>query len=570
MEMSQTLDKLPHTYTEQQVEPTCTEAGYTRFTCPCGHSYDDERVTATGHHLKQTVTKPTCETAGYTRYTCDCGFTYTGEQVPSKGHTLTAAVVAPTCEVTGYTRYACACGYTYDAAHTAPLGHTLTETVVAPTCEEAGYTRYTCDCGYTYDADHTAPLGHTLTETVVPPTCEEAGYTRYTCACSYTYDTDYVAPLGHTLAELVTLPTCETEGHTHYACANCDYAYDSDFVMPMGHAVVAGEPVPATCVDDGYTHYGCERCDYGYDGDFVMAMGEHANLVVEMVYPTIHRAEGYTLHRCTDCEYEEKTDFVQYADIYSGAYVSNTEVLKRGIDVSMWNHTYTLNGEEQVWKPLDWEALAAAGVEFVILKAGSTNGIDPTFDLAYEGAKAAGLEVGAYFFTYATTAEEALADAEMMLTWLEGKQFELPIYFDLEDDTVKGSILSGLEQDVLMDMCTTFIGRLQEAGYYAALYTNTEWLYALLNTEWIKENLDVWYARYTKDGAATDGFLPWIDTEITWKDGYASSTILEGHRFGIWQYTQIGRIDGFTLNFDFNLSFKDYKPLMEQWGLNGF
>jgi GH25 family lysozyme M1 (1,4-beta-N-acetylmuramidase) len=327
--------------------------------------------------------------------------------------------------------------------------------------------------------------------------------------------------------------------------------------------MLAGEPVPATCVDDGYTHYDCERCDYGYDGDIVKAVGEHVNLVVEMIYPTIQRAEGYTLHRCTDCEYEEKTDFVQYADIYSGAYVSNTEVLKRGIDTSKWNHVgYQPNGE---LNPLDWEALKTAGVEFVILKAGSTNGIDPTFEMDYAGAKAAGLEVGAYFYSYALTAQEALAEAELMLTWLEGKQFELPIYFDLENPTQEN-----LDQSLLMEMCTAFIGRLQSAGYFAALYTNTAWLYGRLDTEWVRTNLDVWYARYTKDSTAENGSLPWTEEDIPWKDGFESSTVEPDKRYGVWQYTQIGQIDGFTVDFDFNYSFKDYKPLMEQWGLNGF
>jgi hypothetical protein len=83
------------------------------------------------------------------------------------------------------------------------------------------------------------------------------------------------------------------------------------------------------------------------------------------------------------------------------------------------------------------------------------------------------------------------------------------------------------------ELCRTFIGRLQEAGYYAALYANTEWLYALLDTDRIKENLDVWYARYTKDSSAAEGVIPWDDTEIPWRDGYASSAIREDHRFGI-------------------------------------
>ena len=105
-----------------------------------------------------------------------------------------------------------------------------------------------------------------------------------------------------------------------------------------------------------------------------------------------------------------------------------------------------------------------------------------------------------------------------------------------------------------MGMCKAFVGRLQEAGYYAALYTNNEWLYNLLDTEWIKENLDVWYARYTD----------------TWKDGTSDKPGDPDMRYGLWQYSDAGQFEGFTVNFDLNYAFKDYKSIMIRWGLNGF
>jgi GH25 family lysozyme M1 (1,4-beta-N-acetylmuramidase) len=173
--------------------------------------------------------------------------------------------------------------------------------------------------------------------------------------------------------------------------------------------------------------------------------------------------------------------------------------------------------------------------------------------------------VGAYFYTYSATAEDTLADAEMLLTWLEGKQFELPIYFDAEDST-----LMGLGRETLTALCMTFAERLQEAGYYAALYTNTEWLYNLLDTEWIKANLDVWYARYT--AALPEGqahFAP-SDRDFAWKDGTAYEPGETDRRFGLWQYTDNGGIEGFRYPFDFNFAFKDYRSVMVKWGLNGY
>ena len=87
-----------------------------------------------------------------------------------------------------------------------------------------------------------------------------------------------------------------------------------------------------------------------------------------------------------------------------------------------------------------------------------------------------------------------------------------------------------------------------------------------MDTEWIKANLDVWFARYT----TVDAYFTLEDREIPWMDGTPSIPGEEDMRYGIWQYTDKGTIDGFSVNFDFNFAYKDYKPIMEQYGLNGF
>ena len=437
-------------------------------------------------------------------------------------HAFTEAVTPPACETEGYTRLTCACGYIYDTDHTAPTGHTLTETVIPPACETEGYTRLSCACGYTYDTNHTAPTGHSLTETVIPPSCETEGYTRLTCACGYTYDTNHITPTGHDLTETVILPTCTEPGCTSHQCTACDYGYTTHPTSPLNHA----------------------------------------NATAERFYPTPTR-DGYTLHTCPDCGESFKDSWVRYADIVTGAYTDNTEVLMQGVDTSKWNHEYGVSPEDI--KPLDWEALKAAGMDFVILKAGSTKGIDPAFELDYCDAKAAGLRVGAYFYTYSATVEDTERDAEMLLTWLEGKQFELPIYFDVEEES-----LMTLGGGTLTALCAAFAERLWENGYYAALYTNTEWLYNILDTEWVKTNLDVWYARYTAAlPEGQDRFTP-ADRNFSWKDGTADRPGETDRRFGLWQYTDNGGVEGFRYPFDFNFAFKDYRSIMVKWGLNGY
>ena len=402
--------------------------------------------------------------------------------------------------------------------------HTATEwqTVIPPTCTSEGRATGTCTiCGEPMET--TLPsVAHTYTEEFILPICEAEGYTRYTCACGDTYNGEPVPAAGHTYTEEVIPPTCEAEGYTRYLCAACGHEKSGDITLPMNHA----------------------------------------NATAEVFYPTVSR-DGYTLHTCPDCGHTYEDTYIAYSEIYGGAYVSNTEILMQGIDTSKWNHEYGASLEDI--KPLDFAALKAAGVDFVILKAGSTNGIDPAFELDYRDAKAAGLQVGAYFYAYSTTPEATLADAEMLLSWLEGKQFELPIYFDMEETS-----MMSLGGELLTELCRVFVTRLQEAGYYAALYTNTEWLYNLLDTEWVKENLDVWYARYTATLPEGQEGFTLEDADFPWKDGTAYKPGEADDRFGMWQYTDSGIVEGFRYKFDFNYAFKDYKTIMETWGLNGF
>ena len=501
--------------------PTCTTSGEATGTCIlCG---EDMLITLEQipHTYAVAVVAPTCETAGYTRHTCACGDTYDDAHVPAKGHDWASTVISPVCEKQGYTHSACACGYTRDDQYVPPKGHTFAKAVTQPTCEEGGYTTYTCECGYTYDSDATAPTGHTFTETVIAPTCEEGGYTIYTCECGFTYDSDMVPPTGHTLIETVTPPTCGAEGFTHYACAICDYERVGNPVAPLAHA----------------------------------------NMQREVVYATVSHP-GYTRHVCGDCGYSYEDGHVLYEDVVSGAYVENVESLAQGIDTSKWNHEVNAAGE---LRSLDFEALKAAGVQFVILKAGSTNGIDPAFEQDYLAAKAAGLEVGAYFYAYSTTVEDTLRDAELLLSWLEGKQFEYPIYFDAED-----SVFDGMGKEALTELCVMFLERLQEAGYYAALYTNNEWLYNRLDTTLIKSSFDVWYARYVADALDGSSAYTLEDTDFPWRDGTGSISGEADRRYGLWQYTSCGYVEGFSLPFDFNYAFKDYGSIMKLWGLNGF
>ncbi len=375
------------------------------------------------------------------------------------------------------------------------------ETVVNATCTAEGKARRVCgECG---DAEEKkiSPLPHTLTQTVIAPDCKNEGYTLLKCECGYKQKTDVTERLDHSIKNTVVPPSCTENGYTTHLCTLCGHSYNDTYVEKLGHEFTSVS-----------------------------------------VRPTV-LARGSTTHIC-HCSFSY-TEYISYSEILPNAYVDQSTVFANGIDVSRWNHKLDANNN---YIPLDWATIRASGVDFVILKAGSTkSGIEPTFEMDYEGARAAGLEIGVYFYTYSTTLDGIKTDVENLISWLEGKKFEYPIYLDLEDPS-----LEALSQDLLSDMCAAFMSALQAKGYYAGLYSNFNWLTYILDTEEMMSKYEIWYARY-----------PGTSSPVWDKEKY-------GDQLGMWQYSDSGTIDGFDCAFDLNFAYKNYREIMEKWELNGF
>lgn len=392
-----------------------------------------------------------------------------------------------------------------------------------------------------------------MTAEVVPPTCEEQGYTVHRCAdCSYSYRTDHVPPKGHSLTGLTTPPSCDTEGHTEYVCP-CGYRYVANIVAPTGHSLT-DVTVPPSCNAQGYTTHTCARCALTYVSDWVAPTGHDFEVTSVNVTPAV--PEGISVCSCRVCGYTYD-HFMAYADAFDGAYASSDAPLSQGVDISYHNHKKDAEGN---YLPLDFEALREAGYDFVILRAGSTprtengqakGGIDPVFEMNYAAAKAAGLDVGVYFYTYSTTLEDTRRDAALLLEWLDGKQLEYPVYFDIEN----GNISSTLSRDEITELCVTFLSILQEHRYFGAVYTNLNWLVNYFDTAKIAYLFDVWYARYPSGNGP-----------------YAWDTSKYGRVMGMWQYTQTGKIPTVseTAEFDLNYAYKDYPTLIRTLGYNGY
>ena len=154
----------------------------------------------------------------------------------------------------------------------------------------------TCLYGHIYwgPGDHI----HEYTATVTEPTCTEEGYTTYTCICGDYYVADYVDALGdHEYIAVVTDPTCTKQGYTTYTCSKCGDYYVADYVDPLGDHEYTATVTGPTCGSRGYTTYTCSKCGDSYRADFVDALGHDFK-------------SGY----CTRCLYRSNFEFAVYDD----------------------------------------------------------------------------------------------------------------------------------------------------------------------------------------------------------------------------------------------------------------
>ena len=124
--------------------------------------------------------------------------------------------------------------------------------------------------------------------------------------------------------------------------------------------------------------------------------------------------------------------------------------IAQGVDVSKHNGS------------VNWSQVAASGMKFAFIKAGSTNsGVDPNFDANIKGAAAAGLKTGVYVYSYATTPEAAQNEANLVLQWISNYTVNYPVVFDIEDKCHKN-----LSNQQLIDIINAFCTTIDAAGYH--------------------------------------------------------------------------------------------------------
>ena len=163
-----------------------------------------------------------------------------------------------------------------------------------------------------------------------------------------------------------------------------------------------------------------------------------------------------------------------------------TTTYKTGIDVSEWQKT------------IDWEAVKAAGIEFAMIRAGyGQNNIDPQFKRNISECNRLGIPCGVFWFSYAYTEAMAIREAEYALAAVEPYKLDYPIAFDYESDSVKYAKKNGVEPDKahVTGLAYAFCGRIEQAKYYAMIYTNPSYLSKYFDS-YIPKNYDIWLAQW--------------------------------------------------------------------------
>lgn len=214
-------------------------------------------------------------------------------------------------------------------------------------------------------------------------------------------------------------------------------------------------------------------------------------------------------------------DGIRYSFSSDGVLQETTATT--GIDVSKWQGT------------IDWEAVAAAGIDFAIIRVGyrgySTGVLveDSYFEQNIKGAAAAGIKVGVYFFSQAITQAEAVEEASMVISLISGYSLTYPVFIDTEESGGRADSLTKTQRTAIV---LAFLKTITNSGYSAGVYASKSWYTDNLNAS-LLSSYTIWVAQY--------------NSELTYTGKY-----------DIWQYSKTGTVDGISTDVDLNISYLGY------------
>ena len=188
-------------------------------------------------------------------------------------------------------------------------------------------------------------------------------------------------------------------------------------------------------------------------------------------------------------------------------------------------------------KTIDWKTVAKTK-KFAIIRAGYGKGtIDDYWETNYKGAKAAGMKVGAYWYSYATSVDVAKQEAKSFVKALEGKKLEWPVYYDIEEQSI-------FDNNLQNSIAKAFCDILESHKYFCGIYSSASPLTYNFNSD-VKTSYTIWVAHYGVSRPAYSG------------------------AYGIWQ-TGYGKVNGVNGDCDLDIGYTDFEPIIKSIGYNGF
>ena len=223
----------------------------------------------------------------------------------------------------------------------------------------------------------------------------------------------------------------------------------------------------------------------------------------------------------------------EYEDMTVDILIDEPDVELHGIDVSY------AQGDS-----IDWATVAASGIDFAIIRAGrgyisdaKPMAEDLHFRRNIEEAQKYGIDVGVYFYSYATTVAEARAEAEYYVSIIDGYQIQYPVILDMEE-----SFQGEIGKKKLTNMIDAFFEVLMEHNYFPMFYSYKAWIEQYLDMTTL-DKYAVWLAQ--------------VSDSVTYDGGYY-----------IWQYSFTGKVSGIPTDVDLNISYKNWPEILKKYGLN--
>lgn len=254
--------------------------------------------------------------------------------------------------------------------------------------------------------------------------------------------------------------------------------------------------------------------------------GIYSHHALKRVYGGVYTTTGEPTAQYLDVttsgnSYDLAAEFdsaLHFNDLDAGTYtykISATDI--KGISEVLIERRFTVSKPEPIYHgefarcidvsefqgDIDWHMVAESGIEYVIIRAGSTYYEDASvfmtdekFKDNYEHAKAAGLKTGVYAYTSAVSSKEMNANINSLLSIIQGCKLDLPVFLDVEQSNRQSAIGNKALTSLLLTGCN----QIRNAGFNPGVYANEDWFSHYVDASVLRKNeIVIWKAAWVND-----------------------------------------------------------------------